>query len=1340
MKTDNSFGAWLRNFRQEHDLTQETSAEKLGFSSDYIRKLESGSRPLTSSMAKALAKFLALQGDEYTKFVAELLRCYPSSDRRDSAPGVSPYKGLQFFAVEDAHLFYGRAQLTAELIDHLRQDRFLAVVGASGSGKSSLVRAGLVASLQRGSIPGIDVVMPKGCQTWPMYLFTPGPRPLESLAVALTQQNASVTTTSTLIDDLRKDARSLHLYVNRLFHTAPATQLLIVVDQFEELFTLCHDTHEQHAFVDALLTAALDYDRTLVVITLRADFYAHCADFEKLRAALDNYQKYIGPMEPPELQQAIEAPATQGEWTIEPGLTQQMLTDVSDEPGRLPLLSHALDETWQRRQGRQLTLAGYVAAGGVKGAIAQTANTLYHELSPEQQVIARAIFLRLTELGEGVQDTRRRVPRTELQFQHTDPETVTFVLKALADARLVTTDTNEVQVMHEAVIREWPLLREWLADDREGLRTHRRLTESANEWHNADFDESLLYRGVRLAQALARAQEHAGELNTLERKFLETSQSVAAAAQAHEVEQQRLLAEGEAKRAKLAEERAREAIEYAKQKEVAAQQLQRGRNLLAVASLLALILAGLAGLLSVQAGRNATHANHQRSTAMAAQATAEANRGMALQQQNVAQARATVAVAAQATAEVSAQRAHADRLAMQARVASMSTDRNELDRALLIASLAVTRTWAEEGYVLPNADLALREAIDAAQRQRWRPILELLHSAAVFTVAYSPDSQLLASAGADQKVHIWAVASGQEVRQLTGHTGSVRSAVFSSDGQLIASASEDKTVRVWAVTSGNQIRQLTGHTDSVTAVRFSPNGQQLVSASADGTVRIWEVASGQEVRQLRGHAGAVWAAAFHPNGQLIISAGADKTARIWDVASGLEVRQLTNHQSIVWSAEFSPNGEWMMTASEDEKARIWNATSGQEIHRVNGDTSAVDETGNVRAAAFSPDGQQVVGAIATGMVLVWKVSSERVVQQLVGHSAAGSAVAFSPNGQQIASGDEDGMVLIWDATGNGAMHQLAGHTDSVRQATFNPDGEQIVSASEDTTIRLWDVVSGQEMRQLVGHTDSVRSAVFTPDGQQIVSASEDGTVRIWDAVSGKEMRQLTGHAGAVWSAAVSPDGTQIASGGQDTTVRIWDTVSGQEVRQLVGNEESIWSVAFSPDGKWLVSTCENGIVRVWDVASGKEVHRLTGHVASAWSARFSPDGQQIVSAGDDGTVRIWDVASGQELRQLLGHTAGVRSAVFSPDGKQVVSASADKTVRLWDVASGQEMRQLVGHTERVLSIAYSPDGQQIVSASTDTTARLWVASIDELLAQAQSLIQREPPLLTPEEKQQYGLE
>lgn len=443
------------------------------------------------------------------------------------APGEPPYKGLQYFDTSDAHLFFGRERLTAELAAYLRTHNFLAVVGASGSGKSSVVRAGLVPALQRGE-PLLDGLLPPvGSAQWPVHVMTPKAHPLKELAATLTRDDGSYLAQGKLMDELLQDARVLDLCASRLLSGGAANRLLLVVDQFEELFTLCRDQAERKAFVDNLLAAATEDGVTTVIITLRADFYAHCSQFSNLRLALESQQKYIGPMNRDELRRAIEEPARQEGWDFEPGLVDLLLHDVGDEPGALPLLSHALLETWNRRRGRTLTLAGYVESGRVQGAIAETAErVLTKVLAPAQQAIAKDIFLRLTELGEGSEDTRRRVQLAELMAQSEAQPAVETVLKTLADARLVTTDKDEVEVAHEALIRVWPTLRRWLDENREGLRIERRLTEAAREWEAFHREERLLYTGARFERAWECVKDKLSTLSALEQEFIETSYSL----------------------------------------------------------------------------------------------------------------------------------------------------------------------------------------------------------------------------------------------------------------------------------------------------------------------------------------------------------------------------------------------------------------------------------------------------------------------------------------------------------------------------------------------------------------------------------------------------------------------------------------------------------------------------------------------------------------------------------------------------------------------------------------------------------------------------------------------
>ncbi len=711
-----TFGDLLKYLRRRVGLTQRELSIAVGYSDAQISRLEQNQR--LPDPATIEARFIsALYLEHEPQIVARLMEL-AADVRREDAPalGLPPFKGLLYFDEADADLFFGRETLTARLIERLAAgvetgERFLAVVGASGSGKSSVVRAGLIPALRWRS-PSAN---------WLIHVLTPTARPLEALSASLTQEVESVTATATLADDLARDPRSLQLFVKRALPVRSDARVLLVVDQFEELFTLCRSHTERNAFVNNLLAAAFEPGGpTIVVIALRADFYAHCADLADLRRALARYQEYIGPMTPEELRQAIEEPARRGHWEFEPGLTDLLLHDVGDEPGALPLLSHALLETWQRRRGRTLTLSGYLASGGVRGAIAETAEAVFNDqLDQEQQNIARQIFLRLTELGEGTQDTRRRAALIELVPNPQLRLSVESVLKTLADARLITTSEGVAEVAHEALIREWPTLREWLADDREGLRLHRHLTEAAQEWERLDRDRDALYRGARLAQAVEWADTHTGELNALERAFLDASQALAMQEQAEqEAQRQRQLEAAQ----KLAESESRRAEEQAR----SARQLRRRARYLAGAFILALVMALAAVFFGVQA----------RQTTLVAQ-----------NEQRIAAARELAAAA----------------------LNNLTVDP---ERSILLALQSVTTTRAVDGTVLPEAEEALHRSIVAS------PLRMTLtgHGTRVLSAAFSPDGKHLATIGDDGTYHRLGCGYRPGIASFAGHdyTGRLR--------------------------------------------------------------------------------------------------------------------------------------------------------------------------------------------------------------------------------------------------------------------------------------------------------------------------------------------------------------------------------------------------------------------------------------------------------------------------------------------------------------------------------------------------------------------------------------
>ncbi|HEY6072787.1 MAG TPA: helix-turn-helix domain-containing protein, partial [Anaerolineales bacterium] len=499
-----NFGDFLRFLRRRAGITQLELSIAVGYSDAQISRLEQNLR--LPDIPTLEARFVPALGLENEPKAMDRLLELAANVRREDAPGLGmcPYKGMNYFDEADADLFVGREALTAKIVNRLLLlpsstveygSRMLAIIGASGSGKSSLVRAGVIPALR----------WDKASAGWGIYILTPKSNPLASLAASLTRDSESVSATTVLMDDLARDPRSLQIFAASRLQRDNHSRLLLFIDQFEEVFTLCHSEEERAAFIGNLLSACSEPNGLVdIMLTLRADFYAHCANFPKLREALARNQEYIGAMSDLELRRAIEEPAQRGRWEFEEGLVDLLLHDVGHEPGALPLLSHALLETWQRRRNRMMTLSGYTSSGGVRGAIAETAESVFADrLAKPQQIIARRILLRLTELGDETAsgDTRRRAHTAELNAKAEDAETTQAVLNVLADARLITTGEDAVEVAHEALIREWPRLRDWLQEDREGLRLHRQLTEAAQEWQSAQRGIDLLYRGSRLTQA-----------------------------------------------------------------------------------------------------------------------------------------------------------------------------------------------------------------------------------------------------------------------------------------------------------------------------------------------------------------------------------------------------------------------------------------------------------------------------------------------------------------------------------------------------------------------------------------------------------------------------------------------------------------------------------------------------------------------------------------------------------------------------------------------------------------------------------------------------------------------
>jgi WD40 repeat protein len=1227
--------------------------------------------------------------------------------------GRCPYKGLDVFEEDDADLFFGREKLIGDLVQRVAQSRAVFVTGPSGSGKSSLVRAGVLHALKQGALPGSEC--------WLYEALKPGRSPLDELARVV----SSLTGTLNAGDDLRaqgsNDATRLARWAEVALKDQRDRRAVLFVDQFEEVFTQVAREAERLAFLDLLTHAATIEDgRTIVLFAMRSDFVSSCAIYPKLNALLNQQFLQIGAMQPAELVSAIAQPALRVGLRIDPDLIAQIINDMEGEPGALPLMQFALKDLFDAQQTRggamALTLPEYMARGGIHKALERHADASFSQLTEPEQAVTRQVFSGLIQVGRGTQDTRRTAAFNELVPAGVDQSRVAGVIRKLADARLVTTDQSDgqdvVTIAHEKLIDAWPWLKRLVNENREAIALQNGIAEDAQEWDKNRRDPSYLYVGARLANAQEQLTARKIVLSGLAQAFVE------AGAAAAELEQQREEARRQKELAdarRIAEAEKQRAEEQARS---AARLRRRAVYLigaLGIALLLGLAAAGFGVQSNQAANANATLAAQNASIASTAQAAS-------------AQAISEANIRATAEANANLQRDEAQRqsrISLARELAAKSIDQaaRDGDVGLLLAVEAVKIADSLGPNVVPEAHTALYEALSTANFDR---VLRW-HASRLTVAQFSPDGSLLLTADADGSARLWGV-DGTEVATLTGLSGETRAASFSPDGQLFVTGGGDNVVRLWRSDgsllttlgefassvnwvefspSGNLIvaasadgsahvwqpdgtvvTNLIGHTASINSARFSPDGTLIVTASDDQTARIWRL-DGTLAAELKGHAAEVHSAEFSPDGKRVLTGSWDKTARLWDV-DGTLITTLAGHAANVNIAEFSPDGSEILTAGTDATARLWQA-DGTPLATLAGHTSFIN------AASFSPDGSLIVTASSDDSARVWRLDGT-FVAALRGHSKDVSRAAFSPDGQWIVTGSEDNTARLWRVD-QLFSHMLEGHTDWVNVVAYSPNGSLILTASDDGTARLWDK-DGQLLHVLKGHAFVIRWAAFNQDGSRLVTASADGTARLWNS-DGRLINAFDGSTEYTWTVCLSPDGTRLVTRNDEGPARLWRD-DGTLLAELDTPAGSDLLDCFSPDGKLLAARDATGLnAHIWK-ADGKLAATLTGHAATVNSVRFSPDGTQLVTASDDGTARVWQT-NGTLIRSLSANTATVRSAIFTTDGQQIVTFHDDYLTRIWGM-DGSLKATLAGVSA---PFALSPDQSTILTVDPENVIRLW---------------------------------
>ncbi|ORM25180.1 PD40 domain-containing protein [Williamsia sp. 1135] len=1114
---------------------------------------------------------------------------------------ICPYPGLTPISENEADFYFGRSDAVSTLVekftDNIGTGRLTFLVGASGSGKSSLLQAGFSVRIS-GEYSTVSM--------------TPGSEP-----------------TRTLRRVIDPDTRTM--------------SHVLIVDQFEEVFTSC-DEKERLAFIDAIteLVDARPLEYVGVVVAVRADFYHQCVDLPVLGDSLVHNQMVLGRMSRQELTSAIVGPAHAVGLTVADGLVEVILSDlgigsprptaVPTAPGVLPLLAHALQRTWEARTGNTLTLTGYRESGGVHGAITMSAEEKWSGFTEPQRDVARDLLLQLIHLGDDGRGTRRHLRQSELVSRHPDAATV---MEALGAARLVIHDEHGTALAHEAVIEAWPRLSQWLGDDREDVLHRQRIEADAREWTAEGKDRSLLYRGTRLASVIDWHRRSRTALSPTTTAFL-------MAARAYDRRGTHLRRAMVVLLAALTLTTAVVAVGAFNERRQADEDRSDAQYnaLLSEAARAQSEDPTVAARLALAAQDERPGDPRARTLLLASQTAALATVVDGHEGAVYDVATNTEGLVASASYDRTVRLWHDDGSGRPSEVGRPLSGHRSWITSVEFSGDGKTLFSADGDGVVRIWDVHTPGGARAAGK----PLIG--HQGAVYQVAVRPEAdgttKWIATAGDDHTARLWDLNTGRSV-VLARHQDAIRSLAFSSDGDTLVTGSDDETAIVWDTTVPEQAHQigtpLAGYGSSVHAVGFSPDATRLATGSDDQTLRVWSMTDRAKPvllgSPIEAHNAAIWSLAFNGDGSQLATASWDGTAKVWSLSDperpALLGQPLTGSSGGLTTLAFAGVGNRLITGGQDGALRFWSVpTANLAGHTRRVATPVFDASGAVMATG-SRDGNlrlwtttPVEGPLSTAMIPTTGAEVENI--------------ALSPDGTILAwAGLGTGEVMLWDVTDSHSPHPLGTplrvSSRYTHELAFSPDSMTLATAADDQSIQLWNLSdrsspqpSGSPLMGPAGWINAVR---FSPDGHRLAAASSDKNLHIWNIQNGGPVSEVrSGHTGPVNSVAFSPNSRWVATGSDDQTIRLWSLDRTTDPVKLMGHESTVRSVSFDPTGLLLASGSDDQTVRLWDVRDPDHPQAVGESLSPAgtvrWKVAFSPDGHSLTAGGETGALRWWD--------------------------------------------------------------------------------------------------------------------